>query len=165
MKNKLLRYSVSPAFPKSTDSFMKAVVLWLWLLCASCGLASAQVSTADIVGTILDQSGAVIPNATITLLSAETKQQRTAQATGAGLYTFTLLPPGHYRLSISYAGFKEYVADNVSLSGGDRVRVDAKLEVGQASEKVEVTSESPALQPDSSSIGSVVTQQAVEDLP
>ena len=149
----------------SANTFVKVLVLGVGVVFACCGLANAQVSTADIVGSVQDQSGAVIPNAPVTLVSVETKQQRTAQASGTGLYTFTLLPPGHYRLSITYTGFKEYVADNVILSGGDRVRVDAKLEVGQTSEKIEVTSESPALQAESSSLGSVVTQQAVEDLP
>lgn len=165
MNEKSLSYCVPSELLKSSKNIYHSVLLWVCIVCASCGLATAQVSTADIVGSVLDQSGAVIPNAAITLVSAETKQQRTAQASGTGLYTFTLLPPGHYRLSISYAGFKEYVADNVTLSGGDRVRVDAKLEVGQTSEKVEVTSESPALQAESSSLGSAVSQQAVEDLP
>ena len=165
MKRKLRHPNITSTSLRSADTFVKVLVLWVGIVFACCGLANAQVSTADIVGSVQDQSGAAVPNATVTLVSVETKQQRTASSNGTGLYTFTLLPPGHYVLSVTYAGFKEYVADNVTLSGGDRARVDAKLEVGQTSEKIEVTSISPALQTDSSSLGTVVTQQAVEDLP
>ena len=165
MSKKPLHPSIKPALLRPADTSVKLLILWVGIVFACCGLANAQVSTADIVGSVQDQSGAAVPNATVTLVSVETKQQRTANSNGTGLYTFTLLPPGHYVLSVSFTGFKEYIADNVTLSGGDRARVNATLEVGQTSEKIQVTSESPALQADSSSLGSLVTQQAVEDLP
>lgn len=144
---------------------------WMWIANIIAILAaifsynlSAQVSTSDILGTVQDQTGAVVRNATVRLLSVETNQERTTQTTESGSYTFTLLPPGHYMLTITAHGFKEYVVDS-TLAAGDRARIDAHLVVGETTEKVEVTSTTPALQTDSASLGAVVTPQAVQDLP
>ena len=67
--------------------------------------ALAQLTTADILGTVTDQTGASIPNASVTLTNLGTNDQRTVQSNGSGDYTFTLLPVGHYSVSVKAAGF------------------------------------------------------------
>lgn len=140
-----------------------AVVILLFAVCAQ---TSKAQDTADVVGTVTDASGAIIPGATVTLTNIGTNVQQTTQTSGTGDYVFTLLQVGTYSIKVEAKGFKAFVAPNVSLSAGDRARADAKLEVGDVSQTVEVSGVvAPALQTDTSTIGTLVTSQAVEDLP
>ncbi len=125
----------------------------------------SQSTTADITGTVTDNTGAIIPQAAVKLTNLGTKQTRTALSTGSGDYTFTLLGPGSYSLTVAAQGFKTFSVSSVTLAAGDRVREDAKLEIGSADETVEVTTEAPALQADSSVLTSTVTEASVQDLP
>lgn len=145
---------------------------WMWIASIIAILtaifsyqASAQISTADILGTVQDQTGAVLPNVTVKLLSLDTNEPRTIVTNEGGSYTFTLLPPGHYTLSVTATGFKQFLAAKITLSSGDRARIDAHLTVGKSQETVEVTSVEAALQTDSAALGSVVTTEAVQELP
>jgi len=129
------------------------------------GRLQAQ-DTADIVGIVTDTSGAVLPGATVTLTNVGTNVVQTAQTSGTGDYVFTLLQVGTYVVKVEQKGFKTFTTGNVTLAAGDRLRVDAKMEVGAVSETVEVSGTvAPALQTDTSTIGTLVTSQAVEDLP
>jgi len=142
-------------------------VLWFCAFCVLClgpGLVEAQVTTADIVGSVTDNTGAILPNASISALSLATQETRKVQSTSTGDYTFTLLNPGSYTVSVSVNGFKTFVS-TVTLAAGDRARIDAKLEPGQISETVTVESITPALQSDSSVVGAMITEQSVQDLP
>ena len=125
----------------------------------------AQVTTADIVGSVTDPSGAIVANATVTAKNQGTAVTRTTSSGSSGDYTFTLLPLGAYTVSVEAKGFKTFVSKNVALSAGDRVRVDAPLALGEANETVEVESTTPALQTDSSSVGLLINTKAVQDLP
>ena len=71
--------------------------------------ALAQLTTADILGTVTDQTGASVPNASVTLTNLGTNDQRTVQSNGTGDYTFTLLPVGHYSISVKAGGFQESI--------------------------------------------------------
>jgi hypothetical protein len=135
-----------------------------FLLCVA--RASAQGNTADILGTVTDTSGAVVPAATVRLTNTGTNISNTAQTNPGGDYQFTLVQVGTYTLTVEAKGFKKYSAPNVSLSAGDRARVDAKMEVGDVTQTVEVQgTASPALQTDSSAVSTLVTAQAVQDIP
>ena len=127
--------------------------------------AGAQSTTADITGSVTDASGAAIPNATITLTEVDTKEVRTTQSGGGGDYTFAQLSPGRYTMQVTETGFKTYSIEPFAVAAGDRAREDAKLEVGAAAQTVQVTSQTPALQTDTSVIEQTVTEQAVQDLP
>ncbi|MGH9575587.1 MAG: carboxypeptidase-like regulatory domain-containing protein, partial [Candidatus Acidiferrales bacterium] len=113
-----------------------AVVILLFAVCAQ---TSKAQDTADVVGTVTDASGAIIPGATVTLTNIGTNVQQTTQTSGTGDYVFTLLQVGTYSIKVEAKGFKAFVAPNVSLSAGDRARADAKLEVGDVSQTVEVS--------------------------
>jgi len=127
--------------------------------------ARAQVTTGDVLGTVTDQSGAVIPGAKITLTNLATGIKATAKSNEAGDYVFNLLPPGHYSVAIEATGFKKVVYGDVALAAGDRAREDGKMQAGSVEETVEVTAAPPLLQTDSSAVSSVVTEQSVQDLP
>ena len=140
-------------------------VLFLVLLFLSTTAAFAQLTTADILGTVTDPSGASIPNATVTLTNLGTNQQRTVQSNASGDYTFTLLPIGHYTISVKAGGFQESITKDLAVEAGDRARADVHLQVGSASAVVEVTATTPLLQADSATVSSTVTAKAVQDLP
>ena len=127
------------------------------------GALAAQTS-ADIVGRVTDTSGAVLPGASVTLENTATKDVRTAITSETGDYLFTLLPIGPYTVRIELSGFQSQNA-KVTLTSGDRIRVDGRLAVGSLQETVLVTGESPLLQTDQSTLSSLVTEQAVQDLP
>jgi hypothetical protein len=96
-------------------------------------LAIAQSTTADITGIVTDNSGAILPNAKVTLTNLGTGEVRTAQTTAAGDYTFTLLNPGSYSVKVESDGFKTFVVPALTLAASDRAREDAKLEIGATS--------------------------------
>ena len=125
----------------------------------------AQSNTADILGTVADATGAIVPNAQVKLIDLSTHAVRTVTSNAAGEYDFTLLQPGHYTVTVSASGFREYRIGDISVNGGDHARADAKLQVGQSAEVVEVTSTSPLLQADSVNVTTTITTEAVENLP
>jgi hypothetical protein len=136
------------------------------LLAFSTRTAFSQAGTADIVGTVTDATGAVLPGATVTAKSLDTGLTRTQQTTESGDYAFTLLPIGTYSISVEAMGFKMFTAPQITIATGDRARVDAPMQVGATSQTVEVTGEvSAALQTDSATVGSLITTQATQDLP
>ena len=135
--------------------------IWIW--CAS--PAPAQQVTGDIVGTVADATGGVIPNANVQVKNQGTEETRAAKSNEQGEFTFTLLQPGQYSVSVDATGFKSFVQSGIGLSVGERYRVSVRLEVGPTSEKVVVTAEAAALQTDDSTLQTVVESKAVEDLP
>lgn len=140
------------------------VLLAMALTCVV--VAQGQNATADVLGTVTDQSGAVLPGATITITNLGTGISQTTTTNGTGDYVFNLLQVGTYSLEVEIKGFKAFVVPNIPLSAGDRAREDAKMNVGDVAQRVEVSgSVAPALQTDSQTVGSLVTSQAVQDVP
>ncbi|HEY0264665.1 MAG TPA: TonB-dependent receptor [Granulicella sp.] len=144
-----------------------ALCLGLALTLMFCALpAAAQTSTADILGSVTDPTGAIVPNATITLLNLQTNDTRALQTGGDGGFTFTNLIPGHYKLTIAAKGFSTVNNNDIVVAAGDRRRMDTQMTVGGSEQSIDVnTSSTPALQTDSSAVASTVTEQAVQDLP
>jgi len=138
---------------------------WLCLILAfSSAIVRAQVTTADVLGTVNDSSGAVLPKVTLVIMNAGNHDTRTTQSDSAGQYTFTLLASGEYKLTASGSGFRNTIA-NITLNAGDRRRQDIQMSVGSTVEQVEVTGTPPALETDTSVLSTVVPEQAVQDLP
>jgi hypothetical protein len=140
-------------------------VYLLALLVLFTSAAFAQLTTADILGTVTDATGAVIPNATVVLTNNGTNEKRTTTSNGSGDYSFNLLPVGHYSISVKAAGFSAAVTKDLSVEAGDRARNDVHLQTGSESTVVEVTASTPLLQADSATVSSTVTAKAVQDLP
>jgi hypothetical protein len=125
----------------------------------------AQNTTADVVGTVSDVSGAVIPNAKIELTNIDTHETRTVTSGSDGEYTFTLLKPSRYSLTVTAQGFKTFRIESFSLSAGDRAREDPNLSVGATGETITVEGSSPALRTDSAALITTVTEKATQELP
>jgi hypothetical protein len=137
----------------------------VFVLLAVAGSLVAQ-GTADIVGTVTDPNGAVVPKAKVTVRNTATGLIRVLETDDSGNYAANLLPVGRYSVSVEASGFKTFTNPGLDVATGDRARIDAQLQVGELSQTVEVQAEAgAALQTDSSTIGGLVTNRAVQDLP
>src|SRR5579862_1661425 len=97
---------------------------FLLFCCLMAGHAFGQLITADILGTVTDSAGAVVPNAKVTVVNTGTSEARITQSGGSGDFVVNLLPPGQYTVTIEAPAFKKSVS-SVTLVAGDRARVDA----------------------------------------
>jgi hypothetical protein len=129
------------------------------------GACLAQVSTAELGGAVTDASGANVTGAKVTLANKDTGLAREASSDQLGNYIFTLIPPGNYTLSTEAQGFKKIVQSDINLQVNQRARIDVALQVGQVSETVEVAAAAPLLESQSSSLGGVIAEKFVGDLP
>jgi len=127
--------------------------------------AYAQVSGATMAGTVSDASGAVIPNAQVSIKNVGTGQERAVTADAAGFYTAPNLLPGSYDVTATAAGFSTEVRSGITLTVGAEQVLNITMKVGQISEKVQVTGEAPAVQLATSSISGIISQTAVVELP
>jgi hypothetical protein len=128
-------------------------------------LANAQTTTARMVGTVRDRTGAVLPKAVVTIRNVDTNIARTAPANDVGDYVVTNLPVGRYEVSTELAGFKKYVQGPITLEVDQTARVDLTLEPGSLSESVTVEATSPMVESDRSQVGKVVENQMVVEVP
>ena len=119
----------------------------------------------SIRGVVTDPSGATIPNAQATVTNTATGLERHATSNGSGEYEMLQLPPGAYRLTVEAPGFKKYEASNLHLQVNSPATVNVALEIGGTSETVAVTGETPVLNTVDASIGSVMTENQVKELP
>ena len=134
------------------------------LLCVS-PWASAQINTATIVGSVTDQTGAVVPGATVTVTNVATEAARVAETDAAGNYGIELLPPGEYSLAVESAGFKRTEQAGVRLFASDRPKIDLVLEVGEVTESVTVTEAVSLVQTQKSEGGVVIQNKQVLEMP
>ena len=144
---------------------MKLSFLALVVALLTTSFAHAQLSSADILGTATDNTGAVIPNAKVTLTDKATNISRTAITNRSGDYVFNLLPVSTYKVKVEAPGFKASTIDGLSVEAGDRARADAHLPFGASSETVNVEAQTPLLQADNATVSSTVTAKSVQDLP
>ncbi len=120
---------------------------------------------ATLSGTVSDKTGAAVASARVAVQNLDTLVSRETNSDDSGLYTLPLLQPGRYKVSVQKAGFKATFQDNIHLEVNQSARIDLQLEVGQVSERIEVTSSAPLLEESNSAIGQVIEARAVADLP
>jgi hypothetical protein len=125
----------------------------------------AQSTYGSVSGTVIDSSGAVVAGASVTLTNTSTAEKRTQPSGDDGHFTFVNLFQGQYRVDIEKQGFKHFVRTSVVVEVQQDTHVDGTLTIGQTSETVEVTSEIPLLQTESSSLGQVVETRKADELP
>jgi hypothetical protein len=127
--------------------------------------AFAQVNTGQIAGTVTDPSGAVVPNATVTIKNLGTNAERTAHTSGNGSYLVVGLEPANYQVTVTSGNFQPYVA-KLEVTVGGSVTLDAKLSVSGASTQVEVTAEGGvAVNTQTQELSQVVDTQQLAQLP
>jgi hypothetical protein len=120
--------------------------------------------SGDIAGTITDPSGAVVPNATVTLKNNGTGQTQTTTTNSSGAYRFSLLPPAQYTVSAEASGFQN-VEKPVTVAVGQATQLNLQLAVGGSSQTVEVTAEGAVVQTQNGNISTTFTPQQVELVP
>jgi len=130
-----------------------------------CGSGNAQLSTATLFGTVTDPTGAVIPNAKITLTQTETNFTRTATTKGDGSYREEFLPIGPYKVTVAAAGFKTLQHAGVVLAVMQDASLNLTLETGTANETITVTSDVPLINTGDATLGRTVSNVEIENLP
>ncbi len=144
---------------------IRLVFVSLLVLVAGVAPALAQFDSAVVVGTVRDSSSAVVPGAKVTLTSAETGISVSKTTGDDGNFEFAAVKPGMYVVTAEKTGFALALVDNLRAQVGARLRVDLMMPVGQMTEKVQVTAESPLLETDSSQRGQVITGDQTRALP
>src|SRR3982751_1041489 len=131
-------------------------------IAASC---FAQVESGRIVGTVIDPNGAAVAQATVAVANAATQQAITVTSNGQGDFTATPLEPGLYNVTITATGFQTFVIQNVEVQVNQSARADAHLQLGSTATTIEVKAAAPLLNSESASLGTVVTNTGIVNLP
>ncbi|HKE25360.1 MAG TPA: TonB-dependent receptor [Bryobacteraceae bacterium] len=127
--------------------------------------AFSQEFRASVTGQVTDSTGAIVPGANLTITSIERNDSVHTLSNSAGRYVIEFLLPGHYTLTVEKAGFKKYVHAGLQLDSADRLSLDVALEVGELTQNVTVTGESPLLETETASRGSTIENRVIENVP
>ena len=139
---------------------------FLVILLSLLSVAFAQTTgTATVVGTVTDNTGAVVPAATINIVNIETQFVSNGETNTEGGYYVPNLNPGTYRLTIQAAGFKRYVRDGIIFRTSEQPRIDIQLEVGAVTESVNVTASAPLLETETTSTGQILEGDTIVKIP
>ena len=133
-----------------------------------CLLLSATLlaqTYGDISGEVLDPSGAVVPGVSITLTNTATNAVRTTESNTAGAYTFPALQPGVYVLKAEKTGFKTFTRQNVEVQVQLSARINIEMQVGSVAETIEVSAQAALLQSENSTVGTVIDNKRIVELP
>jgi hypothetical protein len=141
------------------------IIFSLALACLSYHVVGAQSTYGSIAGAVTDSTGAAISDAQVTLTSISTSQKRTQVTSSDGLYSFVNLIPGRYRLEVNKQGFRQFIREPIIVEVQQSLRIDAAMQVGDFSQTVVISAETPFLQPHTSSLGQVVEQRKANELP
>jgi Carboxypeptidase regulatory-like domain/TonB dependent receptor-like, beta-barrel len=140
---------------------MRALVIFLM----SAASVMAQTASTQILGLVTDSSGAVVPNAVVTARRVETGDVRSTTSNDTGNYIFPLIDSGSYEVTCAAAGFKTDVRRGISVELNQKARIDFQMQIGQAAETIEVSSAAPLLKTEDATLGSVVEQKRIVELP
>ena len=142
------------------------LLLSLAVLCiAATGLFAQSGATGTILGTVTDQTGAVVPNAKVTIANTDTGVNSITYSSSAGDFDLPALNPGSYRVTVEAAGFQKSVTSGIVLTVNQKVRADAALKPGEVTQTVAITAQAVALDTDTTELANLVSQRQVEDLP
>jgi hypothetical protein len=139
------------------------LVLHACLTCSA--MLHAQGTSGEILGTIKDSTGAVLPGASITIVNVATGQERNLTSDTSGNYSVPGLAVGGYRASASLQSFKTQIREGITVQVAARVQVDFKLELGDIAEQVTVNESVPLLRTTSAEVGEVISNQSLVELP
>jgi hypothetical protein len=142
--------------------FRTFFLITLWLA----GALAALAQTAQVTGRISDQTGSVVPDAKVTVTNVDNGFKRETVTNSEGFFTVPLLQPGTYQVAVQKSGFKPLVQSGVVLQVEQVARLDYTLETGAVTETVNIAAAvTAALETETSSLGKVVDQQRIQNLP
>jgi hypothetical protein len=136
------------------------------LLSTFCFISSVfgQAATATLTGTVIDEKGAVIPGASVTIVNVNTQASRQATTSGEGYFVFPLLQPSNYKVSVEGQGFSPVQINDVVLNVGDQKSLQIQLKAGDINAQVTVNSDAETIRTDGG-VGTVVNRQFVANMP
>ncbi|HEY3626187.1 MAG TPA: TonB-dependent receptor [Terracidiphilus sp.] len=164
MKNLATRVFAAPRCVSACRRIAWICALTLCFVHLPCSKVRAQVNTGNLSGQVTDSTGAVIPNAKLTIRDDDNGYTREVETSGDGSYVYPDLPIGHYTVTVEASGFQSQKGSAV-ISVGIRSRSDFRLNVGPTGQTIEVTASESALSRDDASIGSLVTEATIKDTP
>src|SRR5277367_6753638 len=159
---------VARGCPSARASFLVFLSAFLLMVCSmliAAPNAGAQSTGGRFRGTVTDNSGAAVAAAKVTLINESTSKTREAETDASGEYLFLEVPVGTYAIDVTVAGFKKYVRKAIPLNIDQIVGVDIALQVGGATETVEVSGASAVIDTTTTQLGAVMTDRAVTELP
>ncbi len=149
----------------NTRRLLGWATLLVALLVVSSVPAFGQIDRGAIVGKVVDQTGAAVPKAVVTITNKATGVLVTPSVDSAGEYQVETLIPGKYSVRVSADGFESVLRDDVELHVQDRLSLDFTLQVGSVKQEITITGGEPILQTETADVGSVVTEESINDLP
>jgi hypothetical protein len=161
----LLKKALMKRLPQALLSNCSILFLIATIATLFCLPAKAAETTATISGAVRDSTGAVVAKAPITLTNVGTNISKSIESGDDGFYLFTLVPIGTYRLSVEQPGFRKYVREGIVLNVNQNAKLDIALQVGAASQVVNVTGDVTQVDTLSATLGSVETTRRILDLP
>jgi len=135
------------------------------LILTVCGAGAQIAGTGNIQGTVVDASGALIPNATVTLIEASTQVKRITHSDQTGVYVFPNMPISTYNLKVGATGFETYEQTGIVLEVGSNISINAALKVGKADVTVETHADALSLQTEDTSFKQTIDQSTVQEMP
>src|SRR5450432_3157166 len=140
---------------------LSAVLAWS----GASALRGQAVAVAQVSGTVTDPSGATIPNAAVSMTETDKRLVRSTVTDATGSYTLANLPVGPYRLEVKAPAFKDYVQTGIVLQVNNNIQINVPMQVGSATERIEVTAVTSMVETKENSISQVIEQQRINDLP
>src|SRR5215471_3992366 len=135
------------------------------LLAVACSMGAAQVLYGSLTGNVLDPSSGAIPNADVEAINSNTGAVRSTKTDSAGIYLFSNLQPGPYKVTVAANGFQTTSDENVNVGANEIRRADFHVQLAQATQTVEVTASAVALQTDRADVNTTIRQQDIANLP
>jgi hypothetical protein len=150
--------------PQSLLLYVALVFLATAIALLPLPLEAQTLTTGDITGSVLDPSGAAVPNATVTLKDTDNGATKTAVANSTGAYRFPLLNPGNYSVSVTARGFQT-TQQEVSVTVGQASTVNLRLEVAAANQVIEVSGQSGVIQTENGNVSTTISPEIVANIP
>jgi len=126
--------------------------------------ASAQTPSGEISGTVVDSSGSVLPGVRVTLTNSGTNAIRLSQTNETGVYVFPAVPPGTYSLKVELEGFSTAQQTGINVQVGSANRFPFTMAIGQLTDVVSVVADTPVIQTENASIGTVIENRSIVEL-
>lgn len=142
---------------------LRLTLCFVWLvLTATC---FGQTFYGSIIGTVTDASGAAVPQANVICTNLGTAERRVAQTDVGGNYQFVNLVPGQYKVEVEKPGMRRFVREPITVEVQSSVRIDIPMQVGELTQTIEVTAQTPLLQTENAALGTVVESRKVLEMP
>jgi Carboxypeptidase regulatory-like domain len=165
MRWSLFSAAPRPQRPRAPQAAAVLAVAALAVLLSVPSIVHGQAVTGTLLGNVTDSSGAAVPGATVTATEVQTNTGRTVVSNETGHYIFSSLRNGTYTVQAEVQGFRKVIRENVRVDVNTTIRVDLTLELGQVTEAVTVSAETPLLQTDRTDTGRIIESKMVSEIP